>query len=377
MALAETVRVAWPGLLRRMGNEDGADMDVFLMYKDDEAKGSPDAVVAAVESAVQAANDALTIDGENLVWAQAALPTVKGVMIQLRYVGNRKQNQEWLHVLSTSLEGAGRSGAVSLAPRVAWWVVAQKLVSVPKVTGFVAYSVSEPPPSEGPSRWRVDPATTAAICAHAVEWGAFAGAAVNLGQRTAHVFVEDPDVARPLAEALRRFPMAQVSYETRRPPGYNHVALASNGQVCYQAHRAGMNWLDRVEHVRQALLRDPAALDLAFLRLHTGMAGSWIALGAARPRMPHVEEVDVRLARDLWQYYTPDAHGLQILTDHHLRRANDLVDWNITALEGHRYLVEASDLTAWFAHDTPPDAVVERARLDFGDMILTPDVVAR
>lgn len=74
--------------------------------------------------------------------------------------------------------------------------------------------------------------------------------------------------------------------------------------------------------------------------------------------------------------YTPDAYGIQILTDAHLARARSLAEWDVQEMAPARHLVQARDLAPWFADDIPAPEVLAAARHDFGDMILTPEAIA-
>lgn len=371
------VRVAWPSIRRRMGNEDGTDLDVFLVFKDDTVKGSPDDLVADVEAAVTAANAALVRGNEELVYAQATLPSVKGPMIQVRYTGTTEQNREWVDLLADSLRAAGRSGTLALAPQASY-ALFNKIFMVPKVTGFTAYTLNQPPTLSQPpgaGGWNVDPEVTAGICAHAVDWGGFPGADVYLTQSVAMVMVQSLDVSAELANGIRQSLSAAVSYGVNRPPGFNRIALSMDGQVCYQAHLPHLSWQNRVAQVRAALLRDPAALDLGFIRWRIGSVHSWSDLNGVRPRLPYVDEGEVRNNRHLWNRYVPDAHAIQVLTRAHLDKATDLSDWQVSDLPGNRYLVQARDLDPWFTQDVPDEKVLAQARQDFGAMILTHETI--
>ena len=65
-----------------------------------------------------------------------------------------------------------------------------------------------------------------------------------------------------------------------------------------------------------------------------------------------------------------DAFGVQILTASHLERAHDLSEWTVTEIAADRYLVQTPDLATWYADIAPPPDLYEKARADFGDMIL-------
>ena len=96
-----------------------------------------------------------------------------------------------------------------------------------------------------------------------------------------------------------------------------------------------------------------------------------------RQKLPAIEYGDVVFrGRHLLTEYVPDAHGMQVLRVEHLAHARDLSGWDVTDLGHGRHLVEAHDLAAWYATPVPDPDVLERARHDFGGMILTRDVIA-
>ncbi len=67
---------------------------------------------------------------------------------------------------------------------------------------------------------------------------------------------------------------------------------------------------------------------------------------------------------------------MQVLTSDHLHRAADLSGWSVIEVAPDRFLVEARDLRPWFAADEPDPDVLAAARDDFGDMLLTPEIIA-
>ena len=79
----------------------------------------------------------------------------------------------------------------------------------------------------------------------------------------------------------------------------------------------------------------------------------------------------------------PEPNGAQIVTGAHLAKAHDLTDWHVTNVAEDRYLIVASDLSRWYhpmtmlgwATDEYADKeMVEKARHDFGDMLLPASV---
>jgi hypothetical protein len=132
-----------------------------------------------------------------------------------------------------------------------------------------------------------------------------------------------------------------------------------------------VSWQDRLKQVTAAMVAFPDDTDLAFVRYSVPYTISWTQLQTGSPPLPYVEEYHVRYNRHLFSQYTPDANGLQILTDTHLGHATDLSDWVIEPLGGGRHLVQAKSLEPWYATIDPDPKTLEKARADFGKMILT------
>jgi hypothetical protein len=122
-----------------------------------------------------------------------------------------------------------------------------------------------------------------------------------------------------------------------------------------------------------------ADLEQAVLTWAPTLPGFWTdALTFARPRPVWAAARGglLKNERHLMGRHTLDAYPVQVLTDEHLARARDLSRWEVREVAPGRHLVRARDVAAWFAGG-PDDDVVRQAREDFGDVILSADVVAR
>jgi hypothetical protein len=152
------------------------------------------------------------------------------------------------------------------------------------------------------------------------------------------------------------------------------VALAPGGEGVFQVIGDHLRWEHRVEQLRAAVVGVPADTNHAFVRsAHRGALGI-TEVDTVVP-LPGIREYHVRYNKHLHDEYVPDAHGIQVLTEAHVRRANDLSRWSVSPLESGRYLVEAPDLDRWYADATPDGQVLAQARKDFGPMLLTEEVI--
>ena len=150
--------------------------------------------------------------------------------------------------------------------------------------------------------------------------------------------------------------------------------LYVEGQANYMVLDDAATWQDRLEQVTRAMVAFPQDTDLAFVQ-YSNAYGGWTQLDTARPPLPHVSEGQIRYNRHLNSRFIPDAHGLQLLTDAHLGRANDLSDWIIEPLGAGRHLVQAKDLQPWYATIDPDPETLAKGRADFGKMILTLETI--
>lgn len=69
-----------------------------------------------MQAAMEHANTALDRDGEELVWAQSVIPSVKGPMVDLDWIGTDEQTQEWLDAFAEHLSESGWAGKVTAPP---------------------------------------------------------------------------------------------------------------------------------------------------------------------------------------------------------------------------------------------------------------------
>lgn len=155
------------------------------------------------------------------------------------------------------------------------------------------------------------------------------------------------------------------------------AGVASPNQVRLTSLAGAVEWRDTVAELREIMLAASIrGLSIAMLTHH-----DWAQL----LNTSRVTCFDRRALDDhpeVWDQFTLDPCGVQVLTDQHLAKAHDLSDWTTTRLDEHHYLLEARDLTPWYAtprrrYDPPDDLeLLHQARTDFGDMILTHAIAA-
>ena len=364
------VHVAASAIYRRLRKVDAG---VFLVLRPAGGKRSvTPADLAAATAALETANALMP----GVVAGQSVSSSPHGAVVQLDHAGAPADTDRWLGAFADGLRAAGWAGTVGAAAQ-AWLPQWLDKMSGPRLASYAAYRTSLPPyPAFGStpewwSQWGVDERVTEELCAAAVQWGALPGADVYLSQGRAQVLLEEPDVSQELRIALKLSAMTGVTYVIREPLQVRRVQFAAKGEVTWTLEEPSMKWQDCVVALRSTLLLQAHAVDLGFIRPRQGWSLSWGDLAGADPRLPHVDEADLGLNRHLWGRYTPDAHGVQVLTGAHLAKASDLSAWDVEEVAPDRHLVQARDLTPWFSGSLPQPDALDQARRDFGDMILT------
>lgn len=148
--------------------------------------------------------------------------------------------------------------------------------------------------------------------------------------------------------------------------------ISTIGRMRLTGHTDPGRWRILVDDLRAALLATPRETLAMACISHRG----WAGLTARLPGDDDLAKRAYTWHPELASRFLLDASGIQIVTDQHLDKANDLSTWTITDLGDGHHLLEAEDLEPWYAHAIidgrryVPE-VLDQARHDFGDMILT------
>jgi hypothetical protein len=291
--------------------------------------------------------------------------------------------KEWMAQLVAGLEGRGVTGRLEAArpTYIGGWPTED-----PTPAAFLAWPEDielATADKQRRSHWLVPPDATEQIVAHAAAWTGAGGdqAVVGIGIFPLAVSSE-ADIASLMGSSLiNNNRTDSIRYQSDQQRG-RMATFSPGGAAVMQEIGASVPWEKRLEASFEALTTAPAEhLDLAFIRAAPKYTRHWDQIDIRQKRDPLqklpnlLHESDIRYNRHLLSGWTPDAHGIQILTDQHLSRARDLSSWNIRDLGHDRYLIEAEDLAPWYSTPLPDQEVVDQARHDFGDMILTKEVI--
>lgn len=285
----------------------------------------------------------------------------------------------WLDAFARHLEALGKTGRVTAAPQVFFPEWMSGAVELPRqLTAFVSYQTDDLAlldADEQGRAWHVPAALTAKIADAGTAWGRFDGADVYLQRSIHQVRTRNPDVGPALADGAAKFAQARVPYLPAQPRRVVWASLSPLGRTCYGVMDDTATWQDRLAEVTRVMVALPGDTDLAFVQYSHFHTTTWSDLSTGRPPLPYVDEYHIRYNRHLNGQYMPDAHGLQLLTDAHLKHANDLSDWIIEPLGAGKHLVQAKDLEPWYAAIDPDPTTLAKARADFGGMIFTPEII--
>lgn len=364
------VQVATAALLRAWRKADYGDLWLQFTPRGD------DDVASQVGDALEAANDAFDLSDPETPDVYAEGPWLAPLgpplyQIVISRSGYEHDMIKWFETFGAHLEAAGVAGKLAPAPsrdHPSWSVVDD--MPRPQLMSFVAYNVADPTLSKHRHTWNVDDDTTARIVAE-VELGAFPGAESFLSGEGYQLRTEPAAAAAALRRTLPKDCIIHATHVRQVPPRVVATNFLCNGTTGWLVYDPQQSWQDRLLQLTATMSELAADTAVAFVQYSTGTSSAWNGLDVGTPPMlgprPHYFDRNPHLLTR----FVPDARGALVLTDSHLERANDLSGWSIESLGHGRHLVQARDLAAWFAHPEPEPDVLNQARTDFGDMILT------
>lgn len=351
-----------------------------------------DVVADAMTQAVAAANEAGERD-----WRLESAGPVKGgwSIIVSRHEMKANNPQIWLSSLTEALESRHISGKLTPSNRRLghddaqdWESVQQRLY--PSL--YLSHAPTQPTlDPNAPTGWLASAEATRVRAADAVRQ-CFTPATpteqVRGGMHTLSSSVipladTGADVVASMASVSRNCGVLAWTDNL----GSRRAKFLSGGQYLLSLADAQSSNHEIVDRLRSSLITEPHLANYGFIRTSQWVTNAFH--NYLRPKDGHVrpQEAGITGPENPWAVgsrwrqnyhlhseYAFDAHAVNLLTGRHLERAQDLTNWSVTEVGEDRYLVEARDLQPWF--DGKPDpAVLEQARQDFGDMLITWDVV--
>ena len=245
----------------------------------------------------------------------------------------------------------------------------------PQLTAYAAYTTGDlaAVPSDDRDRlWYVEDTITGHLAHQSVNWAYVRACTAYLQRDDTTIRGAGEGIELAISEAISRYIGTTYTCEVTKPLRQKMIGFWPHGKVAYHVVDPTTDWIAKIGELRKVLAWTPPHTDLVMLRHAPYATGTWSSPSVP---WPYISESQLDYNRPLLTTFVPDASGIQLLTDSHLKRANDLSNWKVKPLNGGRYIVEAQDLEPWFADTDPEPALLAKARAEFGDMILTPELI--
>lgn len=346
------------------------DYDSVLMVFRPSARGDADGAVEAVTAAVFAANrEAVTDDGNIEFACTEAWPGPRGPVFHTTIADTAPAMEAWTAAFARHLEGAGWDGTLTAERSEHPALKRTDVVAMSAVLAIAGWAPAEQ--SSSTPAWVRDAKLRARITDWALSW-------VADGEETVYLGLGLTMFRIPVHAAADRL-TSSVPAQLINSPDLDHVrsaCLDRSGRILVQLRDINVTWQQRLETLTQVLTEFADVTEFGLVRhAYAGVVNLPSIVAGYPPKLPDALASDSPIGyyhrhRFLDTTFVPDACGTQLLGDAHLARAHDLSGWNVTPLGGGKHLVQAKDLAAWFAHDEPDPDVLERARRDFGNVIL-------
>lgn len=181
-----------------------------------------------------------------------------------------------------------------------------------------------------------------------------------------------------LGVALGQRPGAAVAV-TSEDGDFRRVGFRAQGHVTYEVPWRE-DWERSVDDLTDVLAENADIASYGLVKTSLAPISSWDSLliyahEYGQPE-PEVQGGYEEKLNDEEGSFVPFPYGRQLLGEAHLQRAAHLESWSLQPIDGtSKTVLRARDQDQWFPHG-PTAEVVERARAEFGPMLLTREVVA-
>ncbi|MCX5398377.1 hypothetical protein [Streptomyces sp. NBC_00102] len=357
-----------------MTNRDGIRIELGSIMRELEANGfdevrvefAPDSHVAGeviagvARQGLVAANNAADKTAPDSAWGSFLTASFAGVSVKIGSLWSDGALVRWLDAFAGELRAGGLSGELRATEtiRLPDWV---RQIAEPMMTAYVALSA---PGDAGAAGW----------AERAARWAAEAGGDAYVSSAGMSQLDTTGDVAAHLAWTLRVASSGSLLYADAQASRAAIVEIERDGQATYQTHDTSATLEDRTGRARAAVLAEAEHAHYAFMAPTPRRAYGWDARGRALPPLrPEVPATALSVDAHLWNRFVPDVHCMQLLTDEHLAKVSDLSRWTVTPVAPGRTLVEAPDLAEWLRTGGPAPSVLDRARADFGRVLVSAD----
>ncbi len=333
------------------------NLEVRLDIVTDSMVGS--GLVQAVEQAVDVANDAHGDPGDmhEDTWAESVQLSNDGASVVMVGWKDEDTLRSWLQVFAGELAVAGIAGTIRTTP-VTTLPGSYTSLTVSRPTAYVAYDGVITPDDDRARDW----------CERWAEWSRASGGIGYLSRVAYDQLAPEAGVGAALHGSVlggAGASFASVSYVD--DAGARHVSVGADGLTvgqCWDLAGSSLN------AVRDALVAVADIARVGFIAMIPGWVYLWESRRLAQPPLPTMKPARLHRRLELWDDHVPDAHVMQLLTDRHLERVDDLSAWRVSEVANRRFLVEAADPEPWLRDGGPDESTVTRARASFGHSIV-------
>ncbi|MBM6400502.1 hypothetical protein [Phycicoccus sonneratiae] len=286
--------------------------------------------------------------------------------------GTPEQVDPWLDRVVQSLADAGVRGTLGGAGGVAPPMWTREAFQ--RAPTFFALIGFRPGPGAGPyDGWTPDEDARALAVDLACDWVDVAGATLVVhADLRAALPADRATVANVMAGDVRRHGSASATGYLKDEMVVRMASFQSPAALSLMHQTLG-EWRPFVDQARDTFRT--MSLDEVTIGMTSSQSWGLLMQPPARSDSPFNGRA-YQYHPERWHEFLLDPSGIQLLTNQHLEKANDLSAWSTQRVDDGHVLVEARDLGAWYepiaAGEPIPDALLSAARNDFGEMILTP-----
>lgn len=228
-------------------------------------------------------------------------------------------------------------------------------------------------------RWATDPRVTSEMAEQLASWCHLRrGRDYVLRDGSWYVLVDWEDAGPGVADAVEHGTVIMSSH-LDEPVRHRVVNFDPQGFVGIQDVDPAVRWEARLSDLLKTIHTWAHHCDYAFVAPQSGGIASIEDVAARYSAIPTLASM-----RHLLAEFVPAPFGTQVVTGSHLAKAHNLDNWTLDDLGRDRYLLTSKDLESWFKESpldsrgrpiiAPPD-VVAAAHEDFGDMVITPQLI--
>ena len=364
----EGVQVSTSALVQKWRALGGESLLILFKTPQDHAQA-----MAALQRAIEAVDRSLDTrgpDGAPQIGPSLPEASPRGPVVYLSFCDSASILKRWVTAIAGELEAQGSSGRLTaVLPEYTGYERPLRLVDC--ITVGLVLPTNETVvyrPDGTMNAWPVDEDVTTQLVDEVVEFCLRGTGETFFAHGMSQFRIDPADAPRLVSQAIGRGPPVSLTW-LGTDDVVRSAQLDYNGRAHFEWRDESLPGTDLAEDLSQILVKHADRLEYGLVRQSWLLAAGWDDVVNRRPpRLPG--DIYYRRTPHLERTLVPDAYGIQLLTRAHLDRQPDLSDWRVEEVAPGRYLVTAKQLNAWFGPREPNDATLEKARHEFGSLII-------